>query len=146
MSAQCPCCLNWRRSIMNRATCPLSGKRGKQDGVWLSAAILRMARCDGKPSAIRGCLPRATISNKAIQAMFMALGGPMVFMQLLASKPDVAMELMEVYGVDADTFDDEYAATTIPVPQATGSGVRRRRKKRSQYCCKRSRWPPLRRW
>jgi hypothetical protein len=92
---------------------PLSGKRGKQDGVWLSAADF--ANGQVRWEAVRDSWLPATRYDKqqAIQAMFMALGGPMVFMQLLASKPDVAMELMEVYGVDADTFDDEYAATTI---------------------------------
>ena len=92
---------------------PLSGKRGKQDGVWLSAADF--ANGQVRWEAVRDSWLPATRYDKqqAIQAMFMALGGPMVFMQLLASKPDVAMELMEVYGVDADTFDDQYAATTI---------------------------------
>ena len=104
-----------------------------------------MARCDGKPSAIRGCLPRATISNKPSSDVYGARWADGLY-AMLASKPDVAMELMEVYGVDADTFDDEYAATTILCRKRLDQVLRRREKAEPMLLQAQRRWLPLRRW
>ena len=92
---------------------PLSGKHGKQDGVWLSASDF--ANGQVRWEAVQDTwLPSTKLDKQqAIQNMFLAVGGPMPFMQLLTAKPDIAMQLMETYGVDADAFDDEYAATAV---------------------------------
>lgn len=92
---------------------PLSGKRGKQDGVWLSAADFANGQI--RWEAVRNSWMPTTMADKqrAIQEMLLAAGGLPVFLQLMAMKPDVAAEFMEIYGVDADVFADEYAATTI---------------------------------
>lgn len=92
---------------------PLSGKHGKQDGVWLSAADL----CNGQvrwEAVTDTWLPSTKLDKQnAVQNMFLAVGGPVIFMQLMAEKPEVAQQLMDTFGVDADAFDDVYAATAI---------------------------------
>ena len=92
---------------------PLSGKSGKQDGVWLS--VVDFANGQIRWEAVQDTwLPSTRMEKQeAIQNLFLAVGGPLAFMQLMESKPDIAQQLMETYGVDADAFDDVYAATTI---------------------------------
>ena len=70
----------------------------------------------------------------------------MVFMQLLASKPDVAMGLWKFTAWTRTRLTMNTPQRDDLVPQATGSGVETPRKKRNQCCYKRSGWQPLRRW
>ena len=92
---------------------PLSGKRGKQDGIWLSKADFENGQVRWE-AVTDTWLPSTKMDKQqAIQGMLLAVGGPLIFMQLLTEKPEIAQQLMEVFGVDADAFDDEYAATSV---------------------------------
>lgn len=91
----------------------LTGRRGKQDGVWLSKADFENGQVRWE-AVTDTWLPSTKLEKQeAIQKMFLAVGGPLAFMQLLQGEPDIAQQLMETFGVEADAFDDTYAATSV---------------------------------
>lgn len=93
---------------------PLKGKRGKQDGIWLSAADLGNGQI--RFEAVKDSYLPNTRADKleAIKGMFLACGGVQGFMLLVQSKPDAASALAREFGFELeDLFDNNVDAAML---------------------------------
>lgn len=86
---------------------PLSGKRGKQDGVWLSAADFQNGQI--RFEAVKDSWMPSTKLEKqeAIQKLLLAFGGMEGLMMALGAMPDFVDEMADACGVDiaGDLFE-----------------------------------------
>jgi len=90
---------------------PLSGRNGKQDGVWLSQADFANGQIRWEVVG-ETYLPSTRMDKEErYQKLLMAFGGPQGLAMAKQMMPQLFYEMAEVFGLY--DLDDEYASTTI---------------------------------
>jgi len=90
---------------------PLSGKSGKQDGIWLSQADFANGQIRWEVVG-ETYLPSTRLDKEErFQKLLMAFGGPQGLAMAKQMMPQLVNEMCEVLGIY--DLDDEYAATTV---------------------------------
>lgn len=92
---------------------PLTGKNGKQDGEWLSAADLENGQIRWEVVG-ESYLPSTQLDKEErFQKLLMAFGGMQGLMMAKAQMPSLVYEMTKILGIYDLDLDDEYAATTV---------------------------------
>lgn len=90
---------------------PLSGKFGKQDGVWLSNADFANGQIRWEVVGETYMPSTRMDKEERYQKLLMAFGGPQGLMLAKQTMPTLVYEMCDVLGIY--DLDDEYAATTV---------------------------------
>ena len=104
-----------KRHFIEPRYLPLNGKRGKQDGVWLSAMDFQQGQI--RFEAVRDSwLPNTKLDKQeAIQKLLMMFGGVQGLMMAQAAMPDFVYEIAEAFNVDI--AGDIFEPTTLLAKQ-----------------------------
>ena len=98
---------------------PLSGKWGKQDGVWLSAMDFQNGQI--RFEAVKDSWMPSTKADKqeAIKGLLLAFGGPQGLMMAQSTMPELVHEVSESFGIDVieDVFEPTELITNQRIAQ-----------------------------